>query len=62
MNAKEISEAQFQLKKLLSQYSTLLNYYQWPYEKQRLVELIFCLMTRLCNRSDEEIAAGFEGV
>jgi hypothetical protein len=53
--AKPVSETEFQLRKLLTKYSDLFAYHQWPSEQERWVELIFALISRISPRPEVEI-------
>ncbi len=50
MEKSSINEVEFQLRKLITKYSDLVVYHQWPAEQERWVELIFALVSR---RSDK---------
>jgi len=55
MEKSNISEIEFQLRKLILKYSGLFVYHQWPSEHKRWVELIFALVTRISKKPEDEI-------
>ncbi len=55
MEKQNISETEFQLRKLLGKYSDIFVYHQWPSEHKRWVELVFALVARISNKSEDEI-------
>lgn len=55
MKKSNVSEVEFQLKKLLSLYSDLFDYHQWPSEHERWVELVFALTVRVSDKVQSEI-------
>lgn len=55
MEKSNISEMEFQLRKLITRYSGLFVYHQWPSEHARWVELIFALVTRISKKPEEEV-------
>jgi len=55
MEKSNISELEFQLRKLIMRNIDLFDYYQWPSEHDRWVELIFALVTRISNKNEDEI-------
>jgi len=55
MEKSNISEIEFQLRKLITKYSDLFVYHQWPSEHERWVELIFALVTRIGKKPESEI-------
>ncbi len=55
MQEPDISEMEFQLRKLFSRYSELLAYHQWPSEHDRWVELIFALVSRIVDMPELEV-------
>ncbi len=55
MEKSNISELEFQLRKLITKYSDFVVYHQWPSEHERWVELIFALITRISNKPESEI-------
>jgi len=52
---KNISEMEFQLRKLITKYSDLFVYHQWPSEHARWIELIFALVTRISKKPEDEV-------
>lgn len=55
MAKSNISEAEFQLTKLLTKYSDLFAYHQWPSEHARWVELIFALVSRITDKPESKV-------
>ncbi len=55
MEKSNISEVEFQLRKLITKYSDLFVNHQWPSEHERWVELIFALVTRISKKPESEI-------
>ena len=55
MAKSNISEVEFQLRKLLVKYSDLFAYHQWPSEHERWIELLFALVTRICRKPETEV-------
>ncbi len=53
--ARPISETEFQLRKLITKYSDLFAYHQWPSEHERWVELVFALISRVSPKPESEI-------
>ncbi|MFO8036782.1 MAG: hypothetical protein R6U57_09190 [Anaerolineales bacterium] len=53
--AKLVSETEFQLRKLITKYSDLFVYHQWPSEQERWVELVFALISRISPKPEIEI-------
>lgn len=51
----DLSEINFQLKKLFSKYSDIFAYHQWPSEHERWVELIFALVSRISYKPGDEV-------
>ena len=49
------SEVQFQLRKLITKYSDLFAYHQWPSEQERWSELVFALVTKTSHKPETEI-------
>lgn len=60
MERSDISEMEFQLKKLFHKYSDLFVSQQWPSEHERWVELVFALVTRISNKAEDEIRDAIE--
>lgn len=54
------NEVEYQLGKLITRYSDLFAYHQWPSEHERWVELIFALACRISDKSESEIRAIIE--
>lgn len=55
MEKSIISELEFQLRKLMMKNIDLFDYYQWPSEHDRWIELIFALVTRISKKNEDEI-------
>ncbi len=55
MATPEISEASYELKKLIIKYSDLFGYHQWPSEHERWVELIFALVSRITDKPESKV-------
>ena len=55
MEKSNISEIEFQLRKLITKYSDLFAYQQWPSEHERWIELVFALVTRISKKPESEI-------
>jgi hypothetical protein len=55
MQEEETTEMEFQLKKLITWYSDLFEYHQWPFEHFRWVELSFALVAKNSSIPEEEI-------
>lgn len=60
MERPNMSEMEFQLRKLLVRYSELFASQQWPSEGSRWVELLFALISRITCGSEDEIRAALE--
>jgi hypothetical protein len=52
---RQVSETEFQLRKLITKYSDLFVYHQWPSEQERWVELVFALISRISPKPEIEI-------
>ena len=55
MVKSNITELEFQLRKLVTKYSDFFAYHQWPSEHQRWVELIFALVSRISDKPEFEV-------
>ncbi|WP_320044586.1 hypothetical protein [uncultured Desulfobacter sp.] len=55
MKESNNTEMEFQLKKLVTKYSDLFQYHQWPSEHERWVELIFALIARISKMPETDI-------
>lgn len=55
MGRSNLSEMEFQLRKLITRYNDIFEYHQWPSENRRWVELIFALITRISDIPEDEI-------
>lgn len=51
----QISEVDFQLRKIINQYANLFVYHQWPSERERWIELIFALTTSISDKSEFKV-------
>lgn len=55
MVRSNITDLEFQLRKLVTKYSGFFTYHQWPSEHQRWVELIFALVSRISDKPEFEV-------
>lgn len=60
MNKSNITEVEFQLRKLITKYSGLFAYHQWPSEQERWIELIFALVARISKKPEPEVREAIE--
>lgn len=55
MEKSNITEIEFQLRKLITKYSDFFAYHQWPSEHERWVELIFALVSTKSDKPQYEV-------
>lgn len=55
MKKSSITEVEFQLRKLITKYSDLFAYHQWPSEHERWIELVFALVARISDKPDLDV-------
>ena len=55
MGKSDLAKVDFELRKLFRNYSQLYMIHQWPSEQMRWVELIFALVSRVCDKPEPEI-------
>lgn len=60
MRKNNVSELDFQLKKLFSQYMELFEYHRWPWEHMRWVELVFALVSVLSSKPRDIVREAVE--
>lgn len=60
MEKSSITEVEFQLRKLITKYSDLFAYHQWPSEHDRWIELVFALVTRISDKPEHDVRNAIE--
>jgi hypothetical protein len=60
MAKSNVTEIEFQLRKLVAKYSDLFVYHQWASEHDRWVELVFALVTRVSDKPEPDVRAAIE--
>jgi hypothetical protein len=54
------TEMEFQLRKLVTKYSDLFAYHQWPSEHDRWIELVFALVARISDKPEPDVRNAIE--
>jgi hypothetical protein len=60
MGEDDVSELDFQLKKLFTQNMELFEYHRWPWEHMRWVELVFALVSVLSSKPRDVVREAVE--
>ena len=60
MAKSNTTEIEFQLRKLITNYSDLFAYHQWPSEHDRWIELVFALVARISDKPEPDVRNAIE--